>query len=449
MANSYRVKNVTRSDTPFAEAPWISGLPTPYFGTKPEYAKLREWARDWTEKHLLPNADAWEEAKEAPASFYQQAAKDGLLLPFALGIRIPAKLRNLARDVPMPANIDPERWDAFCDYILIDELCRAGSNGLFQHLYGGISYGCGPINHFASPELQQRILPDVLSGKKRIALAITEPTAGSDVANLSCSAVKSEDGKHYVINGVKKWITNGYFCEGGYLTTAVRTSGKAGDPSGISLLVVPVSKENGVSLKLMRMMGQSPSGTTFVEFDNTKVPVENLIGGKEGLGLKHIFNNFNHERMTISYSALRFAHVCMEDSFSYAKRRKAFGKPLIEQPVVRHKLAHMARQVESLQAWTEAIIFQQDNMSTAESNLYTGGTTGSLKAHAGIVLEYVCREAINLHGGMGLTKGGAGERVERIWREIKALQVPGGAEDVLLDLSVRQALKIYSQPSKL
>ncbi|KAE8271746.1 hypothetical protein A4X09_0g607 [Tilletia walkeri] len=446
---SNRVKDVTRSDIPFAEAPWISGLPTPYFASKPIYAQLREWARKWSDEYIIPNADKWEEAKEAPDSFYQQAAKDGLLLPFALGIRIPAKLRDLAKDVPMPAGIAPDQWDAFCDYILIDELCRAGSNGLFMHLYAGISYGCGPINHFASPEMQARILPDVLSGRKRIALAITEPNAGSDVANLSCSAVKSEDGKHYIVNGVKKWITNGYFCEGGYLTTAVRTSGKAGDPSGISLLIVPVSKSNGVSMKLMRMMGQSPSGTTFVEFDNTKVPVENLIGGKEGLGLKHIFNNFNHERMTICYTALRFARVCMEDSITHTKRRKAFGKPLIEQPVVRYKLANMARQVEALQAWTESVIYQQEHLTTAESNFYTGGTTGALKAHAGITLENVCRDAVHLLGGMGLTKGGAGERIERIWREVKALTIPGGSEEVLLDLSVRQALKVYAQPSKL
>ncbi|KAK0535599.1 hypothetical protein OC834_001464 [Tilletia horrida] len=448
-ASSNRVKNVTRSEIPFAEASWINGLPTPYFGTKPIYAQLREWARKWADQHLIPYADKWEEAKEAPASFYQQAAKDGLLIPFALGIRLPANLRNLAKDVPIPAGIPAEEWDAFCDYILIDELCRAGSNGLFMHLYAGISYGCGPINHFASPELQARIMPDILRGKKRIALAITEPNAGSDVANLSCSAVKSADGKYYIVNGIKKWITNGYFCEGGYLTTAVRTSGKAGDPSGISLLVIPVSKDNGVSLKLMRMMGQSPSGTTLVEFDDTKVPVENLIGGKEGLGLKHIFNNFNHERITIVFTALRFARVCIEDAIVHTKRRKAFGKPLIEQPVVRHKLAHMARRVEALQAWTEQVVYQQNNLSTAESNLLTGGTTGALKAHAGIVLEQVCRDASQLLGGMGITKGGAGERVERIWREVKALQIPGGAEDVLLDLSVRQALKIHSQPSKL
>lgn len=110
----------------------------------------------------------------------------------------------------------------------------------------------------------------------------------------------------------------------------------------------------------------------------------------------------------------------------------------------------MARETEALQAWTEALIYQQSKLSIAESNRLTGGQTGLLKAHAGIVLEKVNREALQLLGGMGLTRGGTGERIERIWREVKGLTIPGGAEDVLLDLGVRQQLKLVSpQTAKL
>lgn len=109
----------------------------------------------------------------------------------------------------------------------------------------------------------------------------------------------------------------------------------------------------------------------------------------------------------------------MEDTISHARRREVFGVKLIDQPVVRHKLAHMAREVEALQAWVESVVFQQLNMTADESNLLTGGTCALLKAHAGIVLEKVCRESVHLLGGMGLTKGGAGDRIERIWRELK------------------------------
>jgi alkylation response protein AidB-like acyl-CoA dehydrogenase len=90
---------------------------------------------------------------------------------------------------------------------MLDELNRCASNGLVMGNYGGTAYGAGPIVHFASPELQERILPDILTGKKRICLAITEPNAGSDVANVSTTAKLSADGKYYVVNGLKKWIT--------------------------------------------------------------------------------------------------------------------------------------------------------------------------------------------------------------------------------------------------
>ena len=120
-----------------------------------------------------------------------------------------------------------------------------------------------------------------------------------------------------------------------------------------------------------------------------------------------------------------------------------FGKKLIEQPVVRHKIGHMAREVEALQAWVESVVFSQSKLTTEQSNVLTGGTCALLKAHAGIVLEKVCREAVHILGGMGLTKGGTGERIERIYRETKALTVPGGSEDVLIDLGVRQQLKLF------
>ncbi|CDW98994.1 hypothetical protein [Sporisorium scitamineum] len=138
----------------------------------------------------------------------------------------------------------------------------------------------------------------------------------------------------------------------------------------------------------------------------------------------------------------------MEDTIAHTRRREVSGKKLIEQPVVRYKIGHMAREVEALQAWVESIVFQQLNLTIAQSNLLTGGTCALLKAHAGIVLDNVVRESVHLLGGMGLTKGGTGERIERIYREVKGLTVPGGSEDVLIDLGVRQQLKLVGPKSK-
>lgn len=131
--------------------------------------------------------------------------------------------------------------------------------------------------------MQRKYLPDLLTGRKRICLAITEPRAGSDVAGLGTTAEKTPDGKHFIVNGEKKWITNGIYSD--YFTTAVRTSGNPGDINGITFLIIP--RGPGVTTKKMETMGGSASGSTFVAFDDAKVPVENVIG-KEGEAFKYI-----------------------------------------------------------------------------------------------------------------------------------------------------------------
>ena len=117
----------------------------------------------------------------------------------------------------------------------------------------------------------------------RFCIAITEPDAGSDVANIRTTAKKTADGKYYIVNGTKKWITNGIWSE--YATMAVRTGGKGA--AGLSILVVPLKRHKGVSMRRLKVGGQVSAGTTFIELDDVKVPVENLIG-EEGMGMKYI-----------------------------------------------------------------------------------------------------------------------------------------------------------------
>ena len=118
--------------------------------------------------------------------------------------------------------------------------------------------------------------------------------------------------------------------------------------------------------------------------------------------------------------------------------------------VIRYKIANISREVEALQAWIESLIYQLSALSPQASDLLLAGTTAQLKAHSGIVLEHVVRDAIQIMGGIGLTRGGGGrgERVERIWRDVKAITVPGGSEEILLDLSTRRALKIFDWVKK-
>jgi acyl-CoA dehydrogenase len=189
----------------------------------------------------------------------------------------------------------------------------------------------------------------------------------------------------------------------------VRTGGPG--PTGLSLLVVPLKDNEGVSMRRMSVTGQTAAGTTFIELDDVKVPVENLIG-KENSGMLYVMQNFNHERLTISVTVNRLARVALSSAFEYCLKREAFGKPLMEQPVVRHRLAKCGAILESHYAWVEGLVYQATQMSKEQANAELGGLTALAKAQAGIVLNECASTAVLLFGGNGYTKTGQGEVVE-------------------------------------
>merc|ERR1712151_895294 len=266
-----------------------------------------------------------------------------------------------------------------------------------------------------------------------ICLAITEPMAGSDVASIRSTAVK--EGDHYILNGEKKWITNGIFAD--YFTVAVRTGSQKDGAKGISMLLVEKTMP-GVNTRKMKCSGVWSSGTTYITFEDVKVPVSNLIG-KEGKGFQLIMKNFNHERFGIVAMTNRFSRVCMEEALKFASKRKTFGKTLIQHDVIRWKLAEMARQIEATHAWLESVTYQ---MHKIEASTKLGGSTALLKVQCTKVFEYCAREAAQIFGGLSYTRGGQGEKVERLNREVRAMAVPGGSEEIMLDLGVRQTTKL-------
>ena len=153
--------------------------------------------------------------------------------------------------------------------------------------------------------------------------------------------------------------------------------------------------------------------------------------------------NFNHERMGIIIQCLRFSRVCYEDSMKYAHKRKTFGKRLIDHPVIRLKLAHMARQIEATHNWMENLIYQSMHMQEEEAMLKLGGAIAGLKAQSTTTFEYCAREASQIFGGLSYSRGGQGAKVERLYRDVRAYAIPGGSEEIMLDLSIRQALRVH------
>ncbi|KAI1082415.1 acyl-CoA dehydrogenase NM domain-like protein [Whalleya microplaca] len=413
---------------PFADPSWYQSYHSPYFNES--HAALRAEIREWVESDIEPNVTEWDEKKEVPREIFLEAGRRGYLAGL-LGVHYPVEYtKNSVKSVA------PEKWDLFHEMIVTDELSRVGSGGFVWNMIGGFGIGGPPLIKFGKKPLKDRIMPGILSGEKRICLAITEPDAGSDVANLNCEAKLSEDGKHYIVNGEKKWITNGIWCD--YFTTAVRTGGEG--MNGVSLLLIE-REAGGVSTRRMDCQGVWSSGTTYITFEDVKVPVENLLG-KENQGFKVIMTNFNHERMGIIIQCLRFSRVCYEESVKYANKRRTFGKKLIEHPVIRMKLAHMARQIEASYNWLENLIYQCQKMGDTEAMLRLGGPIAGLKAQSTLTFEFCAREASQIFGGLSYSRGGQGAKVERLYRDVRAYAIPGGSEEIMLDLSMRQSLRV-------
>ena len=401
---------------------------SPYFNES--HAALRAEVREWVDTAIEPNVHDWDEKKAVPAEIYQEMGRRGYLAGL-LGTTYQKEYTNNTVSC-----VAPEQWDLFHEMLLTDELSRTGSGGFVWNVIGGFGIGCPPLVKFGKKSLKDRVLPGILNGDKRICLAITEPDAGSDVANLTCEAKLSEDGKHYIVNGEKKWITNGIWCE--YFTTAVRTGGPG--MGGVSLLLIERSF-GGVSTRRMDCQGVWSSGTTYITFEDVKVPVENLLG-KENQGFKAVMTNFNHERIGIIIQCVRFSRVCFEESVRYANKRRTFGKKLIDHPVIRLKLAHMARQIEASYNWLENVVFQCQRMGDTEAMLRLGGPIAGLKAQSTVTFEFCAREAAQIFGGLSYSRGGQGGKVERLYRDVRAYAIPGGSEEIMLDLSMRQSMKV-------
>lgn len=422
-------ENAFGEQIPYGDPAWYQDWHSPYYNES--HLKFRAAVREFVEREVIPYCHEWDEAKSLPKELYIKASKAGLL-PGVVGSPWPTQY---VPDVPLPGGIKPEEFDAFHELILTDEIARCGSGGVMWGISGGLAIGLPPILNYASKELQERIAGPCLRGEKIICLAITEPSAGSDVANLKTEAKLTPDGKYYVVNGEKKWITNGVFAD--YFTVAVRTGGRG--MAGVSLLLIERDFP-GVKTTQMKCSGVWPSGTTYITFEDVQVPVANLIG-KENYGFKYIMNNFNHERWGLAASALRFSRVCLEESIRYASKRKTFGQRLIDHPVIRFKMGQMARQIEATQAWIEYITYQMTKMTKREQAERLGGPTALLKAQCTQVFEYCAREASQIFGGLAYTRGGQGEKIERLYREVRAYAIPGGSEEIMIDLGIRQAMR--------
>lgn len=368
-----------------------------------DHRAWRATLRAFVDQEIMPHVDQWDEAGEFPRELYKKAADIGLL-----GFGYPEEYGGTPVD------------DPYFLLVTAEEMARCSSGGINASLLIH-TIALPPVLAFGSDSMKQRVAPQVLSGDKIHALAITEPSCGSDVAQLQTRAVL--DGDHYVVNGSKMFITGGMRAD--FYTVAVRTGGEGG--AGISLLLIERDRE-GFTRTSLKKQGWWASDTAALYFDDVRVPIENLIGGANQ-GFAALMKNFNKERLWMSASANALARVCLEDALAWARNRRTFGKRLADHQVIRHKFAEMARKINATQAYVEQCA---QRVAAGERPV---ADLSMLKVQATLTMEFCAREAMQILGGAGYMRGC---RVERIYREVRVMAIGGGSEEIMRDLVARQ-----------
>jgi alkylation response protein AidB-like acyl-CoA dehydrogenase len=413
--------------TPFAEPTFFRGWKSPYY--KSHHLKFRNAVRAFIIDELVPLCDGCEENNEdVPNEAFLAMGRVGMI---AARIGPPAIPFVKQLGIPLPGGIAPDELDYF-----IESICNAQASSILPHgtcdgLAAGLNIGLPPIIHFGSDYLKQKYVPAILKGEKRVCLAISEPAVGSDVAGITTTARLNKEGTHYEVNLVKKWITGGTAAD--IFVTAVRTGTKG--HKGLSFLVV--ERGPGLTTSKIKTSYSGAASTALVMYDNVMVPKENLLG-KENDAFKMIMQNFNHERWMIIHSWMGKIRQVVADCYRWSMQRKAFGKRLIDQPVIRYKLAEMSAGIESLEAWLDSITYQMSNMSYERQSVELAAPIALLKFHTTRTCVMMADNAAQIFGGRGVTRTGMGKRIEEFIRAYKIVSIYGGSEEVMADVAVRQ-----------
>jgi len=375
---------------------------SPYYNDSHE-----EWSstvKKFVAREIEPNIDAWERAGTLPRELHRKAAEVGIL-----GLGFPEEYGGITEGI-----------DRFHGLITGIEMAQVGAGGLLASLMiHGVALP--PVIAAGSTAIKERVVPSVLAGEKIIALGVTEPSGGSDVAALKTRAERRGD--RYIVNGSKIFITSGMRAD--YYVVAVRAGGPGA--RGISLLLLEKGMK-GFTQTPLEKMGWHCSDTATLYFEDVEVPAENLIG-EEGGAFRGLMANFNGERIGIASSSNAFAMVCLEDALTWARERETFGMKLNQNQAIRHKFAEMSRQILATQAWVDRAC---DSVMRGQDD---AGEIALLKIQGTRTLEYCAREAAQILGGASYLRGC---KIERIYREVRPNVIAGGSEEIMLDLAAKQ-----------
>src|SRR5215469_2892825 len=387
-------------------------LESPAFALSPEHEALRESVRALAEEKIAPFAAKVDQAAEFP-----QEAHDALVKAGMNAVHIPEAYGGAGAD-------------AIATAIVIEEVARAcASSSLIPAVN---KLGTVPLLLAASEDVKQRYLPPVASGEAMFSYALSEPEAGSDAAAMKTRAVR--DGDSYVLNGVKRWITNAGISR--YYTVMAVTN-PAADAGGISAFVVESGDEGFSYGAPEHKLGIKGSPTRELYFDNCVIPADRMIG-EEGSGFRTALATLDHTRITIAAQALGIAQGALDYAVGYVQQRRQFGQPIAEFQGVQFMLADMAMKIEAARQLTYAAAARSDRAISGEPVPDLTFMSSACKCFASDVAMDVTTDAVQLLGGYGYVSD---YPVERMMRDAKITQIYEGTNQIQRVVMARELLK--------
>ncbi len=366
---------------------------------EPEHEQFRDSVRKFMQTEVGPHAERWREAGIVDRDVYLKAGEQGLLCVFA-------------DEKYGGAGIDDLRFDQ----IIVEENMRHGDIGFYINLHNNL---VAPYIHkLCNDEQRDRFMPGVVSGETILAVAMTEPSTGSDLAGMKTRAV--EKGDHWVLNGAKTYISNGIL--GDLVVVAARTDPDR--PHGISLFLVERGMEGFERGRKLEKMGLKSQDTAELFFNDVKVPQKNLIG-EAGQGFKYLAQMLAQERLIAAIGFMATAQTAFDLTLEYVKERRAFGKPIGAFQNTRFKMAQMRAQLDMAQTYVDqCVMLLNDGALTAEDASAAKLLTSELEGR-------VMDECVQLHGGAGYMEE---YRISRMFTDARISRIFAGTSEIMLEI---------------
>ncbi|HEY7934447.1 MAG TPA: acyl-CoA dehydrogenase family protein [Solirubrobacteraceae bacterium] len=365
-----------------------------------EHEQLRESIRNFAIKELAPHAEEWEETT-FPDSVFTRMGELGFL------------------GLDKPEAYGGQGGDYYSALVLAEEIGHSNCGGLAMGIAVQTDMAMPPILAFGTEEQKQQWAAPAIAGTKILCLGITEPDAGSDVSGIKTRAVK--DGDEYVINGSKTYITNGHRAD--VIVLVTKTDPDAGY-DGFTLFLVPMDSPGVIREQKLKKMGMHASDTALLAFQDVRVP-ESAVLGQVGRGFYHIMWELQGERLIGAAGCVSAAQRLFEKTLEYAKERTAFGRPIGNFQVIRHKFAEMATKIETARQTVYMTAWRHQNGE------YPVREISIAKLHSARIAVEVADECLQIHGGAGYMKEYG---IERAWRDLRLNRIGAGTDEIMLEV---------------